>query len=519
MTAAAESASKGSSGSYSGQPATSKLLEAGQYKQLTELLTKAQEASRQEQDVATAEILAAALQLCLAASQHQAEMAWHQQAYEEAHRRGEAIKGQIAALLDLVSDLEALEKRPPAGLKLPQPEKPKSGERPSRWQRLQSLLGWRPDPQDPEREAVDLAPSSAAEKTKVASPPEKIETPLSPPAEQDKLLPTPPKIDVAGTASATEEVTATPSIEETEVPSTAQETGRPPLSAAGQGEVIASSLSEGEATPVGSLVSDQQHEERPEEPDSPSLVVYCLGSFQVYQDGQPIQDWKSSKGKAIFKYLVVHHGVPIAKEVLMDLFWPGADPDAARNNLNVAIYGLRQTFRKTQRDLSHILFLDDRYLLNPELQIWVDVEEFLERFKTAQNLEQRGELTLAVREYRTAEALYQGEFLEEDRYEDWLLPQRQRLQDYYLNLLDRLSRHYLDQEDYDACATMCEKMLVVDPCREEAHRRLMRYYSQQKQRYMALRQYHLCAEALARELDVNPSQTTIALYKQIHQNQ
>ena len=44
----------------------------------------------------------------------------------------------------------------------------------------------------------------------------------------------------------------------------------------------------------------------------------------------------------------------------------------------------------------------------------------------AQALERRGELVSAMREYRAAEALYQGEFLEEDRYEDWLVPQRQR---------------------------------------------------------------------------------------------
>jgi DNA-binding SARP family transcriptional activator len=264
-----------------------------------------------------------------------------------------------------------------------------------------------------------------------------------------------------------------------------------------------------------SLVIDQ----KPDPQGLPTLVVYCLGSFQVYQDDQPIQDWKSSKGKAIFKYLVVHHGVPVAKEVLMGLFWPDSTPDAARNNLNVAIYGLRQTLHRTRPDLSHILFQDDHYLLKPELQIWVDVEAFMEHLKLAQNLEQRGELTLAIQAYRAAEALYQGEFLADDRYEDWPVPQRQRLEANYFSLLDRLSRYYLDQEDYDACATICKKMLAVDPCREEAHRRLMRYYSQQNQRYLALRQYHLCIEALANELDVGPSQTTMDLYEQIRRAQ
>jgi DNA-binding SARP family transcriptional activator len=143
----------------------------------------------------------------------------------------------------------------------------------------------------------------------------------------------------------------------------------------------------------------------------------------------------------------------------------------------------------------------------------------MERFRTAQNLKRRGDLVAAIREYRAAEALYHGEFLEEDRYEDWLTPQRQSLQDDYLSLLDRLSRHYLDQEDFAACVTVCGKMLAVDSCCEEAHRRLMRCYSRQGQPYLALRQYHLCVERLEEELYVPPMQATTTLYEQIRKGE
>jgi DNA-binding SARP family transcriptional activator len=247
----------------------------------------------------------------------------------------------------------------------------------------------------------------------------------------------------------------------------------------------------------------------------PSLVVYCLGPFQVYQDDRPITVWPSSKGKFVFKYLVTHRERPVAKEVLMELFWPDTHPDAARNNLNVAIYGLRQALRHARPSFSHVLFEDDCYLLNPDLQVWVDCEAFVEHLTTAQALERRGALAAAMHEYRKAEALYQGEFLEEDRYEGWPIPQRQRFQDEYLHTLDQLSHHYLDQADYAACATSCSKMLIVDACCEEAHRRLMRCHSRQGQPYLAVRQYHMCVEALNTELDVVPTQTTTTLYERI----
>jgi LuxR family maltose regulon positive regulatory protein len=204
----------------------------------------------------------------------------------------------------------------------------------------------------------------------------------------------------------------------------------------------------------------------------------------------------------------------------MEVFWPGAHPDSARNNLNVALYGLRQALRRgRQAPFSHIVFQDDCYLLNPDLQIWVDFEAFVEHLETARALEQCGELAAAMREYRAAEALYQSEFLEDDRYEDWLNPQRQSLQNRYLSLLDRLGRHYFDQEDYAACAMMYGKLLAVDPCREEAYRCLMRCYSRQEQHYLALRQYHLCVERLKEELDVAPAPSTVQLYERIRRRE
>lgn len=253
--------------------------------------------------------------------------------------------------------------------------------------------------------------------------------------------------------------------------------------------------------------------------DGAALSVYTLGTFRVYQEEQLIGEWPSLKGQSIFKYLIAQRERPVNKEVLMELFWPDADPDSARNNLNVAIYGLRQAFRQIQPELSYVLFSDDHYLLNPELHVWVDVEAFRERFTKAKQFEERGELVLAASEYHAAEALYQGEFLEEDRYDEWLLPLRQKLRSEYLEALTYLSRYYFNLEDYGASITLCSKILTVDRVREEAHRLYMRCCNRQGQRYLALRQYHQCVEALTEELDVTPSENTVELYKEIRKGQ
>ena len=203
----------------------------------------------------------------------------------------------------------------------------------------------------------------------------------------------------------------------------------------------------------------------------------------------------------------------------MDLFWRNADPEAARNNLNVALHGLRQGLRNGQPDFHPILFEDDAYLLNPAMMVWVDVEEFARHYEAGQSLERAGKPGEAMLQYNLAEALYQGDFLEEDLYDDWPMARRESLKDSYFFVLDRMSRFYLEQGRDDLCVQLCQKILAKDDCREDVHARLMRCYSRQGQPNLALRQYQLCVEALARTLDIPPAPETVALSQQIRRRE
>jgi DNA-binding SARP family transcriptional activator len=259
-----------------------------------------------------------------------------------------------------------------------------------------------------------------------------------------------------------------------------------------------------------SLPAAQQH--------VPSLSAYCLGIFSVYSDEGAVQEWPSRKAKSILKFLLTHRQRPINKDVLMDLFWPDADPYAARNSLNVAMSSLRHTLRDDHPDFKYVLFHDDCYHMNPQIQIWVDAEAFMLALEKARQFERQGNIEAALGEYQAAEDLYQGPFLEEERYEDWPRSKRQALQENYLEVLNRLGEFYLGRSLYGPCANVCRKLLDIDNCREDIHRRLMRCYSRHGQRHLALRQYHLCADALRDELDLVPSEDTTKVYTAIRQN-
>ena len=452
------------------------LLEAGNFEQTAQLLQEFQLQSYVTDQAGNRRLIAAAYQVCQACLHHQRELEWHRTACQEPLVRAGELKRQLVFLLDEIAQTQPEAFVPwlkaMAATKSPV-------EMPRRTSPVGLLTWWRRL-----REALAaLRGAGVAEKSLSISLADPLR--LSPGAVSESLGDPP---DVGDAPDSHQEGVPAPP-----TPTQVMEAATNPKK------------------PAAQRFEDEIS-------GAPCLAVYCLGVFRVFQDDQPIISWPSIKGKSIFKYLVAHRKYPVPKEVLMEQFWPEVHPDAARNSLNVSIYGLRQALRRTHPDYAHVLYQDECYLLNPDLRIWVDVEEFMECFRTSQILEQQGDLELAIREYRSAELLYQGEFYEEDRYEDWLVPQRQRLQDKFLNLLDHLSRIYLNRDDFTACVGVCQKMLAVDPCREEAYRRLMRCYCRQGQPYLALRQYHMCVDRLKEELDVSPSKSTEVLYQRVRKS-
>ena len=202
----------------------------------------------------------------------------------------------------------------------------------------------------------------------------------------------------------------------------------------------------------------------------------------------------------------------------MDIFWPDAEPDTARNNLNVAIHSLRRALRSVFF-LPVIIFEDGAYGIDANLQVWLDVEEFEKCVKSGQRLEDRNQLTAAVAEYEAAISVYQGDFLEQNPYEEWTVLERERLRITYLDMLDRLCQIYFNQEHHAACITIGQLILLRDSCREDAHSLLMRCYSRQGQDHLALRQYQNCVKALRTELEVDPAPETTRIYNRIRRHE
>ncbi len=247
----------------------------------------------------------------------------------------------------------------------------------------------------------------------------------------------------------------------------------------------------------------------------PGLAAFCLGSFHLVYNLHSVSPWPSRKGLGILEYLILHYPTPVSKDVLMDVFWPDDEPQAARRNLHQAIYAMRRVFGKHGLSPQSVQFGQDHYFLDPRLGLWSDVAEFEKHVQAGRRYEVLDQVEAAMAEYEVAQGLYQGDLLEDELYEDWPRWQRETLRSTYLDIADRLSEYYLQVRDYPATMALSWRILTFDHCHEHAHCRLMKCYAAQGQRHMAVRQYHLCADALQADLDLAPSEETTALYRQL----
>ena len=245
---------------------------------------------------------------------------------------------------------------------------------------------------------------------------------------------------------------------------------------------------------------------------TPDITAHLLGALRVAFQDRPVEIWSSGRGRAVFEYLLVNHHSKVRRDRLMSIFWPEVTSEAARNSLNVAIHGLRQSLRAAVGNTPVVIHQDQSYFIEPNLGIWVDTEVFEEQLKAAHQHLASAELMKAEAAFEAATWLYQGEFLADEPYEEWAMVTREHLRLCYLDALDRLSALRLNSGDYAGCVAVCLKLLGRDSCREDAHCRLMRCYSREGQVQLAIRQYHSCVAALRSELDVAPASATTELF-------
>ena len=253
---------------------------------------------------------------------------------------------------------------------------------------------------------------------------------------------------------------------------------------------------------------------RPTSTRASRLEARLLGSLEVRLDGSPVGSWNGQRGTSVLRYLLSRRQHSCPRDELLEEFWPDVPIAAARNRLQVAVSGLRRAFSDIT-PLNVVEYCDQGYRINPDLQVEIDVERFERYLRAAETAERAGDRDVARTAYQQAITLYRGDFAADAPFEQWTLLPRESLRIKLVDALDRLSRIELADHRLDDCIATAHHMLDIDPCREDAHRLLMRCYATQGRTYQALRQYEFCSRILQAMIDASPAPVTTDLYHRI----
>jgi DNA-binding SARP family transcriptional activator len=234
------------------------------------------------------------------------------------------------------------------------------------------------------------------------------------------------------------------------------------------------------------------------------LAIRSLGAFRVFRDGLPVAAtaWQSKKARTLLKILVARRGRSTPRDLLMEALWSEEDPAKLANRLSVALATVRGVLDPNKRHPADHFIVADKDSMRLELEyVAVDVEDFLTRAREglALDREQRTEEAIAV--LAQSEALYAGDFLEEDLYEDWASDLREEARATYIAVARRLAERSLEAGEHDAAVRYYLRILDKDFWDEKAHLHLVSALERAGRHGEARRRYRAYASRMG-ELDL-----------------
>jgi DNA-binding SARP family transcriptional activator len=247
----------------------------------------------------------------------------------------------------------------------------------------------------------------------------------------------------------------------------------------------------------------------------PTLQVHLLGDFRLLYDGAPLTALLQGRQRLLLAFLLLHRHAPQSRQRLAFLFWPDSAEQQARNNLRQLLFRLRRTLPVAGEYFRFETRAVQWRLDAPHL---VDVIEFESRLATAELDARAGRLAEERTALASAIEWYGGELLS-GCYDEWILPERERLRRAYVGALERLILLAEAQRDYGDAVAHAQRILRGDPLHERTYRRLMRLHMLRGDRASAVRLYHNLVARLQRDLGVAPHVDTQEAYHRLLQSQ
>ena len=240
-----------------------------------------------------------------------------------------------------------------------------------------------------------------------------------------------------------------------------------------------------------------------------TLSIRLLGALDLRLDGRALPPLGSARAESLLAFLLLNRDTPQSREHLAFKLWPDSNEPQARTNLRHVLHDLKRELPGVER------FLDVQARTvqwRPDVFTWLDTTELDSALARAEGHERAGSHVEAITCLREAVSLYRGDLLE-TCYDDWIASPRDHFRRRFVAALERLATLLTERAEYAAAIPHVERLLALDPLREDPYRQLMRLHDARGDHALAVQVYQACITTLEREVGARPSQATREAYE------
>jgi DNA-binding SARP family transcriptional activator len=249
-----------------------------------------------------------------------------------------------------------------------------------------------------------------------------------------------------------------------------------------------------------------------------SITLFGSPRFELQVSGKTQLLRLSPRCAELLAFLGIHKGQSFPRRDLVETIWNEQITETTIGSFNTTLWRLRRSLEAPNCSPDQYLVSDRRGIgLSGSAPIEVDTSRFESRARqeVIKEASQATEADYAVLQQLTL--LYKDTPLA-GYSNTWALRCREALGIACVDILERLMAWNGQNSKYAEAIANARRILQIDPLREDVHGALMRYFTLNGQRTLALRQFETCRDLLQRELAISPLPQTVALYRQIAQD-
>ncbi len=232
------------------------------------------------------------------------------------------------------------------------------------------------------------------------------------------------------------------------------------------------------------------------------LEVFALGPGYVLHQGDEIENWEGHLPRLLFFFAL--DKPMVTRSEICSAFWPDLATDQAVNVFHV-------TKRRLHKALGFDVMVhqDSHYQINPELNVYYDVLDFVETLMRGRNPNNPN----AFEDWKHAVDLYRGPFLQ-GHNDHWIDERRVAFRTGYLEALTAMAQMWIEKDRKELALKLYRQALDEDFSREDFHRDIMNLYTDLGRRSEAVAHFKQLEETFKAE-GREVSDETTGVYNEI----